>query len=316
MNNPYWDTQFFPFLGLFLKRLFTAFSGASLAADEVQIFTLACIAISCGFLGPLLILKRATMLANSLSHTILLGLAISYLIAAVPLGGLGLLNLLIGAFAAALLTAAATALLTRFCRLQEDASIGLVFTVLFALGVIVVTLYMRDVHLGVEAVIGNVDVLRMEDLALSSILAATSASLVLFLFWPMQTALFDFPFAKAAGLRCNVLHGMILFLTAASCIGAFRAVGVLLVLSFLVCPYLIARLFSNRLDRLLFLSPAIGILVSLIGVALSRHILTVSGVALSTGGMIAVLLALIYPLATLIKRLYSALPHAKNCNSR
>lgn len=302
MTNPYWDVQFFSFWGIFFKRLFCLFGGGPLAADEVQILTLSCIAICCGFLGPFLVLKRATMLANSLSHTILLGLAITYLIAAVPLASMSLLHLLIGAFISAVLTAVATALLTRFCKLQEDASIGLVFTVLFALGVVVVSLYMRDTHLGVEAVFGNVDVLRTQDLALSSILALMSSLLVFFLFWPMQTTLFDFSFARAVGLRCNFLHGLLLFMTSASCIGAFRAVGVLLVLSFLVGPYLIARLFSHKLYQLLFLSPAIGILISLIGVALTRHILTVWGVPLSTGGMIAVLLAMSYPLALLLKR--------------
>ena len=307
--NPYWDQTFFSFFWIFLKRI-----GSPLVADEIQILTLSCIAICCGILGPLLVLKKSTMLANSLSHTILLGLVITTLLTTVSIPPLA--HLLLGALISALLTAAATGLLTRYCRLQEDASIGLTFTVLFAVGILFVTLFTRDVHLGVEAVLGNVDLLRIDDLILSVSLVCANALLIFFFFWPLQIALFDFSFARAIGIRGTLFHGFLLFTTAATCIGAFRAVGVLLVLSFLVMPYLIARLFSNKLHLLLFLTPAIGVAVSFIGVALSRHFLTVMGIPLSTGGLIATVLALFYPLAILIHRLLRYSRHAQDCSTR
>jgi manganese/zinc/iron transport system permease protein len=301
--NPYWDQTFFSFFWIFLKRI-----GSPLVADEIQILTLSCIAICCGILGPLLVLKKSTLLANSLSHTILLGLVVTtfFTTASIP----PLAHLLVGAFISALLTAATTGLLTRYCRLQEDASIGLTFTVFFAVGILFVTLFTRNLHLGVEAVLGNVDLLRIEDLKLSAALVFVNGLLVFFFFWPLQTALFDFSFARAIGIRGNLFHGLLLFATAATCIGAFRAVGVLLVLSFLVMPYLIARLFSTKLSLLLFLTPAIGVIVSVIGVALSRHFLTVTAIPLSTGGLVATLLALLYPLAIVIRRSLRYARHA------
>jgi manganese/zinc/iron transport system permease protein len=314
MSNPYWDQTFFGFLVTLLKRMGELCSGGVLAADEIQMGTLSFIAICCGVIGPLLVLKKETMLANSLSHTILLGLVVTTLLAtgSIP----PLMHLLIGALLSALLTATVTHLLIRFCRLQEDASIGLTFTVLFALGIIFVSLFTRDVHLGVEAVLGNVDLLRIEDLQLSGWLAGINVLIIVFCFWPLQTDLFDRLFARTVGIRGNLLQGMMLLMTAATCIGAFRAVGVLLVLSFLVLPYLIARLFSHRCSLLMVTTPLIGIAVSLVGVALSRHCLTAFGIPLSTGGIIATLLALLYPLARLLSGPLQSIRHAHDRSIR
>ncbi len=304
--SPYWNNDFWQFFATFGSRLFSLFSGNTPASDEVQILVLGCVAISCALLGPFLVLKRMTMLANSLSHTILLGLAISFLISKALFGSDGsisLSHLLIGALASAFLTAVFTGVLTRMFRLQADAAVGLVFTSLFSLGILAVTLFTRDVHLGVEAVMGNADALKADDLTAAALLASGNIALIALFFWPLQFSTFDRSSASTMGIPCGFFHGLLLFLTAASCIGAFRAVGVLLVLSFLVGPYLTARLFTHRLGKLLILAPAIGCLAVFIGVALARHLLTAYDLALSTGGIISVLLALFYPLARTFRAL-------------
>lgn len=307
--NPYWNNDFLQFFWTFAKRLFSFFPGDSLPSDEIQIFTLSCIAISCALLGPFLVLKRMAMLANSLSHTILLGLAVTFLISSS--GTLTLGPLLLGAFVSALLTALFTGGLTRFFRLQADASVGLVFTSLFSLGVLAVTLFTRDVHLGVEAVMGNADALRADDLSSAVLLALFNLFAIALFFWPLQFSTFDRSSAAGLGIPCSFFHGLLLFLTAASCIGAFRAVGVLLVLSFLVGPYLIARLFSDKLSRLLWFSPAIGCLAVMLGVALARHLLSTYGLALSTGGIISTLLGLFYPIAWAFRKCDRRLSYAR-----
>ena len=300
--SPYWDNSFWQFFATLLYR-FPAILSGTWAADELQILVLSCIAISCGLLSPILVLKKMTMLANSLSHTILLGLAISYLLSRSLFGvqTFDLTHLLIGALIAGLLTALLTGGMIRLFRLQEDASVGIVFTALFALGIVFVTLFTRDVHLGIEVVMGNVDALRIEDLSLAAGLALFNGLFIILFYWPLQFATFDNAMAKALGIRCLYLEAALLFLVAASSIGAFRAVGVLLVLSFLVGPYLTARLFCHRLWQLLLLTPSIGILASIIGVALARHLLSVYGLALSTGGIVATLIALFYPIAWIIR---------------
>ena len=288
MSN-YWGADFFSFFAILFGRIGQALTGGtlSLAADEVQLAVLSLIALSCGLIGPFLVLKRMTMFANSLSHTILLGIAAAFLIGGALWGAQisDLSTLFLGALLAALLTAFLTEGLTRLFRLQEDASIGLVFTALFALGILLVTIYTRNVHLSVEAVMGNADALQASDLFLSGIIALGNGVILLLLYPKFQIACFDQSLAKTLGIRCGVYHFLLLFMASMTIIGAFRAVGVLVVLAYLVGPYLTARLFSNRLSRLLFWTPVTGILASCAAVALSRHILSVYGMPLSTGGL-------------------------------
>jgi manganese/zinc/iron transport system permease protein len=303
--SPYWDNDFLDFFVTLGKRILYSGSG-SLAFDELQLLVLSCIAIACGLLGPLLVLRRMTMLANSISHTILLGLAISFFVSRTLFhtAGFDMTHLFLGALIAALLTVLLTGALTSVLHLQEDAGIGLVFSTLFAVGIIVVTLFTRDVHLSVEVVMGNVDALRWEDLQLAGFLALINIVFGIVFYWPLQFSSFDRCHAASMGVRCLFFHAALILLIAASCIGAFRAVGVLLVLSFLVGPYLTARLYFHRLWQLLIISPLIGVVAALTGVALSRHLLTVLGTALSTGAIVAALIALFYSIAYMIKALF------------
>lgn len=302
--NPYWGANFFEFFSLLFSRHFAS----PWASDELQIGVLGAIAVSCGLIGPFLVLKRMTMFANALSHTILLGIAMAYLLAAALWGGgfFDISTLLIGASLAALITAFFTEGFIRFFRLQEDASIGLVFTALFALGITVVTLFTRDVHLGIEVVVGNVDILQWGDFKLATSLTFLNLAAVTLFFRQFQLASFDRNLAETLGVRSGAFHFLLLFLTSATCMGAFRAVGILLVLAFLVGPFLTARIFCNRLPWLLFWCPVIGICASILGVALSRHLLSVYDLPLSTGGIVAVLIGLIYVGAILAKKLISS----------
>lgn len=291
--NPYSGVGFFEFFGLLFQRIC---SGAIFhpATDEVQLVVLACCALACGLVGPFLVLKRMSMFANSLSHTSLLGVVVVFLIA-----GQSLPTLLIGALLSAILTAGLTAGLTRAFRLQEDASIGLVFNTLFAIGVILVTLFTNNAHLSTEAVTGNCDALRLSDLRLAGGVALLNALVIAIFYRRLLVSAFDEPFSKVKGILGTRL--IIYLLTALTCIASFRAVGVLVVLALLVGPYLTARLFSNRLHRLLFWTPLLGITACAIGVALSRSILSTYSLPLSTSGLIAATIAAQFALALSIK---------------
>jgi len=305
--NPYWGAGFFEFFIVLCSRVGAWVMGhtSSLAADEIQIGVLSCVAIACGLVGPFLVLKKMAMFANSLSHTILLGIVLAYLLTSSLWGGgmFDLSTLLIGAALAALITAFLTEGFVRFFRLQEDASVGFVFTTLFALGIVLVTLYTKNAHLGVEAVMGNADALHISDLRAAFWIALLNFCTVGCFYRQFQISSFDGNFAKTIGISSGLFHFLLLFLSATVCIGSFRSVGVLLVLAFLVGPYLTARLFSDRLCILLFLSPLLGILASLIGVALSRHLLSVYDLPLSTGGIVVSIIGLFYVMAFFLSHL-------------
>ena len=303
--NPYWGSGFFEFFGILVSRIFDFASGTeiSAASDEVQLGTLAAVALSCGLLGPFLVLKRMTMFANSLSHTILLGVVFAFLFASKFWGGdmFSPATLLLGSLAAALLTALFTEGLVRFFRLTEDASVGLVFTAFFSLGILLVTLYTRDVHLSSEAVMGNADALQVSDFKFAGLLSLLNLSVLILFYRQLQISAFDRHYASTLGVKASFFHFLLLFLSAAVCVGAFRAVGVLLVLAFLTGPYLTARLFSSRLARLLCLAPTIGIVASLTGVALSRYVLSEFDLPLSTGGIVVCVIGLFYGIGIFFK---------------
>lgn len=260
--------------------------------DLLQWAVLSGIAVSCGLLGPFLVLRKMTMFANSLSHTILLGIVLAFLLTGSAFFNLS--TLLIGALIASLMTAFFTGGLVKVFRLQEDASIGLVFTALFALGITLVTLYTRNVHLGIEAVMGNVDILVPSDLKMTLSLVILNLGVIALFYKEFQLTSFDGNLAKTLGIPSSIFQFLLLFLTSVTCVGAFRAVGVLLVLAFLVGPYLIARLFCHKLSHLLFWSPIVGIVISGMGVLIARILFEQFGLALSTGGIVVTLIGVVY----------------------
>jgi manganese/zinc/iron transport system permease protein len=292
--NPYSGVGFFEFFGLLLQRLF---SGSSLVSDEIQLAVLCCSAVACGLVGPFVVLKKMSLFANALSHTTLLGVACAFLLA----GTTGML--LLGALISALLTAAITELLGRVFRLSADASIGLVFSALFALGIVVVTVWLRNAHLGVEAVMGHADALQRSDLTLALSLLGFNGVFVLVFHRQLTLVAFDENLSRTLGFSAVVWRVALFFLTALTCITAFRSVGVLVVLALLIGPYLTARLFCQRLGQLLLWTPVLGITACLIAVAASRSLLSTTGVPLSTAGILSVVIGLQFAVAATVKSL-------------
>ena len=313
MTNPYWGKTFFQFFGVFIARLWEFLRGhlsfQDIASDEVQMLVLGLTAISCGLLGTFLVLKKMAMMANALSHTLLLGIVCSFLFF-MPSGSEGKGDffylsfpiLISASLFTGLLTSFFTQLLHRGLKLHEDASIGLVFTILFALGIVVVTLYTKNMHIGIEAVMGNVDALHPHDAKLALTMAGLNIVAILFFYRSFQISAFDPVFSRSVGMPTIFFESALLLLTAGTVISAFRAVGVILVLCLLVGPVLIARRLTHRLRVLLFLAVCIGIVSSLISVALSRHILTVTHIPLSTAGIEVGLIAFCYFILLVIDR--------------
>ena len=299
--NPYSDQSFFGFFFVLIKRIGLLFQGgaSSFASDEVQLLVLVLIALSSSLLGTFLVLRKMTMLANSLSHTILLGIVGAFLLSKFLFhqGGEGIYSihlptLIFGAVITALLTTFSTEFLYKRLRLQKDASIGLIFTAFFALGVVLVTVLSRNSHLGVEAIMGNVDALHPDHVKQVFYLFLLNAGIILFFFRRLEVVSFDPNLAKNLGISLLFFNYLLMFQTALTAIGSFRAVGVFLFLAFLVAPVITARFFTHRLKPLLFLAGGIGIFASLISVALSRHFLSVYHLPLATSGLAATILGL------------------------
>lgn len=307
----YADLNFVEFFGALLTRFFLFITGQGgqlqLAADEMQLLVLVGIAISGALVGTFLFFQRMTMLANALSHTILLGIVLSFMLARL-FGGDGVASMghqlpFTLFFVAALLTALLTALTTQFLvssvRLQSDASTGLVFTTFFAVGVLLVSVFTRNAHIGIEVVMGNVDGLQHKDLVLTGVILLLNCIVTYCFYRGYIVTSFDPSFAGVLGFSRPLYHYVLMLQTAITCVGAFRAVGVLMVLSFLTAPVLIARALCAHFFWFLCCAIASGVLACLLGVGLSRHILTVTGSGMSTGGLVVCTLVTLYGLVLL-----------------
>ena len=306
--NPYSGTTFFGFLYELMIRFWTWATGNlsadSIAADEVQILVLIGVAASSAFVGTFLVLRKMTMLANSLSHTILVGIVMAFLwtygtSASAHFEPINLHVLMVAALIMGLVTTFLTELLTKGARLQEDASTGIVFTSLFAVGVIAVTLLTRSTHIGTEAVMGNVDALQLSDCKIVYLVLAINTVLFLLFFKEFSITTFDSGLARAFRISPTMFSYLLMTQVSLTAIGAFRAVGVLMLLAFITGPALTARMLTSSLKKMMLIAAAIGIAASIIGVALSRHLLTVYGTALSTSGVVVCVIVVLFLLTAL-----------------
>ncbi|MFY7843150.1 MAG: metal ABC transporter permease [Rhabdochlamydiaceae bacterium] len=311
MLNPYWDKTFFGFCRLFAIRLMqfirNDLSLSDLATDEIQVAILILISFSSALLGSFLVIKKMTMLANSLSHTVLLGIVCAFVLIRskneyfVEIS-LNFEILLLAAILSGFITTLLIQLLTHIVKLKEDASTGLVFTTLFALGVVLASTLTRSSHIGIEAVMGHIDALHFSDLKLVFFVALLNTLIFGLFFNQFKMTSFDPLLSKNLGVSPHFFNYLLMILVSMTVIASFRAVGVLLVLAFLVGPVLFAQLFTKKLLNLILIACSTAICISFVGVALSRHCLSVYNLAISTSGLIASLIGLVYFIAAILKR--------------
>lgn len=294
--NPYWGNGFFSFLAIFCKRLALLVTGGlgsmELASDELQIFTLALVGISCALIGSFLVIKKMTMMANSITHTILVGIVLAFFLQLLAVGGMGQILemnmklLLVAALLTAILTMVTTDLLHRVFRLAEDASIGLVFSFFFAVGIVLVTILSRNSHIGSEIIMGNVDMIHFDDLKVSLVVTLLNIVFVWAFYKEMLITAFDRTHARMQKISCLAIGYLLMVQTSLTIISGFRSVGLVLVLALLVAPVLTARLWVYTLSRLITLSCMISVSTAIFSVALARTLLSNYDMAVSTAGLI------------------------------
>lgn len=318
--NPYSDATFFEWFGIVLQRIFYLCGerSTSLVSDEIQLLVLICFSQASSFLGSFLFLKRQTMMANALSHTTLVGLVIAYLVSIgrpgedmighiIPQGAL-----FVGALCTTFLTIGLVSVLSTSRYMNQDAANGMVFTFLFALGVTILSLVCKNAQVGTDMIMGSIDMLRVEDISYVFWISFGASLLCGLFFRGFVVSIFDPVFGKCSNLHPVFFDRLLLFLSAYTIISSFRAVGLVLVLVFFVTPALTARLITNKLKTMLFVAQAIALFACIIGIALSRHILTVCSFAVSTSALIATLLVLHY-LLQVVFHLYRRSKQKKAC---
>ena len=235
--------------------------------------TASLVGISCGLIGVFLILRKMAMMADAISHTVLLGIVIAYLLTQ-SLSGI---HMIVGAAVAGVLT---TYLVQWFHLrgVQQDASIGVVFTTLFALGVVLIATKVGNAHLDVKhALMGEIAFIpwnRVEVIGIGAIPVATLILLIvlviviatIWLFykeWKLTT--FDPALAASIGIPVIALHYLFMTLVSMTTVAAFDAVGAIMVVAMLITPAASAYLWTDKLLVMLGLSAGFGILSAVTG---------------------------------------------------
>ncbi|MCI0684184.1 MAG: metal ABC transporter permease [Gemmataceae bacterium] len=267
-------------------------------------------ATACALLGCFLILKRLSMLGDAISHGVLPGIALAVLVS----GQVGGVAMIIGAMLFGVLTVVLTEWLSTAGNVSEDASLGVVFTSLFAAGVVIIAVFLPRAHIDTDCVLyGNftnvpLDTFTWSDSATgiwSEIPRAAPpmlASLALTvgfiaLFWKeLKLAAFDAALASAMGFSAALLHYLFVALVAACSVTTFEAMGSILVLAMLVVPPATAHLLTDRLWAMLVWAAGLAVSSATFGYALASQWVFNTNVA----GMIATVAGTQFALAVVL----------------
>ncbi len=260
-----------------------------------------CCNACCALLGCFLVLRRLAMLGDALSHAVLPGLVLAFIVTA----STAPLPMFLGAAVFAMLTAGLSRLLTSLGHTTEESGLGIVFTAFFALGILLIQVFAENVHLDRDAVLeGSIEYVTLDTIMLAGLEWPTSlwvTGLVLLmvlcwlvLFWKeVKTATFDPGYASAIGLHGQKMLAALVILVAVCVVAAFKVVGSVLVVAMLVVPGATAQLLCQNLRNLLITSAVFAVAATVSGYLLARELNT------SAAGMMAVMTGLGYLAALL-----------------
>ncbi len=233
------------------------------------ILTGALAAGACSLVGCFLVLRRMAMLGDAISHAVLPGIAIAFLLS----GSRAPLPMLVGAGALGVITTFAIETLHRRGKLQQDASIGVTFTWLFALGVILITLFASQVDLDQECVLyGEIAYVPLDQWVTASglvlgpravwtlgALFVLNLLFVLFGYKELKVTAFDPALATSLGISATLWHYMLMGMVSLTTVGAFESVGAILVVAMLVVPPSAAYLLTDRLGYMIAIAVLLGV---------------------------------------------------------
>jgi manganese/zinc/iron transport system permease protein len=268
---------------------------------------------SCALVGSFLVLRKMSLLGDAISHAVLPGIVIAFLVS----GSRASLPMLLGAGGLGLLTVLLVELFNRSRRLREDASIGVVFPALFSLGVILISRYASQVDLDLDCVLyGEIAYAPLDTLTLAgrslgpkALWVNGSILLVVLLFVgltykELKISTFDAGLAATLGFSPVLLHYLLMSAVSLTVVGAFESVGAILVVAMLVVPPAAAYLLTERLSLMLALSAALGVISAAAGYGLARWWdCSIAGAMALVTGILFLLAFLLSPTHGLLARL-------------
>ena len=256
------------------------------------------ISISCSLLGVFLVLKSMSMLTDTISHTVLLGIVLSFFV----VHDLSSPFLIVGATLVGLFTVYLVELLKNTNLIKEDASI------LFSIAVILISKYTANIHLDIDAVLlgelAFAPFYKIEIFGMNIVKGILTSGIILILnivfistfFKELKISTFDKTLASVLGLFPTLVHYLLMTLVSVTAVVSFDAVGATLMISFMIGPAATAYLVAKNLKAMIFYSILVGCLSSIIGFHLARFL------DVSISGSIAVVIGLIFFITLILKR--------------
>lgn len=262
--------------------------------DAMIMLTGALVGIAASLVGTFLVLRGAAMLSDAISHSIVFGIIIVWLLTGQASGPLQI----IGAALTGLLTAALTEFLVSTRKVKSDAAIGLVFPLLFSIGVLLINIYARNVHIDQHTVLlGEIGFVWLDTMELGGLLipeaviwtgtmALLNLAFVTLFYKELKLSTFDPALARALGFMPGLLAYATMGLLSGTAVAAFDSVGAILFIAFVIVPPAAAYLLTDRLWLMLLIGCVIAIASAIAGYWLAVLLNASIGgmMALMTGG--------------------------------
>ena len=283
------------------------------AQIEIQLIA-SLVAIACAIPGTFLVLRKMALISDAISHSILPGLVIGFFIT----HDLGSPLLIIMAALSGVLTVVLVEFIQKTKLVKEDTAIGLVFPAMFSIGVILISKNANDVHLDTDVVLlgelafapfdrflfDGMD-LGPKSLWIIGVILLITLSLLFAFFKELKISTFDAGLATALGFSPVVLHYGLMSVASVTTVGAFDAVGAILVVALMIAPAATAYLLTDNLKKMLLLSTFFGVFSAIAGYWLAHWLdASISGSMTTVLGLVFLLVYLFAPKRGLISVLY------------
>ncbi|GIP31521.1 metal ABC transporter permease [Paenibacillus sp. J2TS4] len=217
------------------------------------------VGIICGVIGCFIILRGMALMGDAISHAVLPGVAISYMLG---------INFFIGAVITGILTAVGIGFVSQNSRIKNDISIGIMFTFAFALGIILITMLKSSTDL-YHILFGNVLAVRSSEMWFTLIIGIVVIGTIYLFYKELLVSTFDPTMSAAYGLPNRLIHYILMTLLTMVTVASLQTVGIILVVAMLITPAATAYLLTDRLWIMLYLSSLFGVISSIAGMYFS-----------------------------------------------
>jgi len=226
---------------------------------QKALITSVMVGVICGVIGCFIILRGMALMGDAISHAVLPGVAISYMLG---------INFFIGAVVTGVLTAVGIGFISQNSRVKNDSAIGIVFTAAFALGIIMITIMKSSTDL-YHILFGNVLAVRPSDMWITLVIGVIILGSVYLFYKELLVSSFDPIMAQAYGLPTKMIHYFLMTLLTLVTVASLQTVGIILVVAMLITPASTAYLLTNRLSVMIALSALFGTISAIGGLYLS-----------------------------------------------